>query len=315
MFRRRSPRLVVCFAMLMALTGPAWAQTQSKPAATKPADEAKGDKLGITVKEVAGRVQKMVAQDGKETWTPLKAGDTVDEMTVIRTGFRSKVVLQFADNSVVEVNRATKMGVAEFRKKGKTVKTRLGLKYGSMRTTVERARGPNDFTVATPVATMAVTGSNPSQGFTGDFGYNAHMPHGNAVVTMGNKTRSLGNRTGTNNRLAQWSVMAQKGVKPVLVGGSGSQNLSKNEIKFMMAQGGGRGGLGGGTPSHLTTRTFGNSKQQSLTASIVARQRYRQYLLLMRRLQYYRQLYLRRLAEQRSRIIEDNQQDDEIPCE
>jgi len=295
MREHRSPRLVVCLALLMALTGPVWAQ--SKPAATKPADAEKGAKLAITVKEVAGRVQKMVTEDGKKTWAPLKAGEAVDEMTVIRTGFRSKVVLQFSDNSVVEVHRATKMGVAEFRKKGKVVKTRLGLKYGSMRTTVERARGPNDFTVATPVATMAVTGSNPSQGFTGDFGYNAHMPHGNAVVTMGGKQRTLGNRMGTNNRLAQWSVMAQKGVKPILVGGAGSQDLSPSEVKFMAAQGGGRGGLGGGTPTgSLGSKVLGNSQQQSLTAGIIARKNERQRLLILRQLRL-RQLYLLQLAQ------------------
>jgi len=247
MSRYRYGSLLICLAILAGLAAPGWAD--EKPATAKAEAKApnppKETKLAITVKAVSGRAHRMVVTGEKTKWVPLAAGEKLDEMTVIRTGFRSKVVLRFADNSVVEIKRATKMGIAEFRKTGKVVKTRLGLKYGAVRTTVQKARAINDFTVATPVATMAITGSNPTQAFTGDFGYKAHMPQGHAIVTVGGKNLALGNRSGTDNSLTKWSALATQGVKPVLVGGGGSMALSGNELAFMKSFGGGLGGMTG----------------------------------------------------------------------
>jgi len=245
MSRYRFRDLLVCLAVLAALVAPGWADEKPAKAKAKTPDPPKETRLTITVKSVSGRAHRMVVRDEKTNWVPLTAGEKLDEMTVIRTGFRSRVVLQFADNSEVEIKRATKMGIAEFRKKGKVVKTRLGLKYGAVRTTVQKARAINDFTVATPVATMAITGSNPTQGFTGDFGYKAHMPQGHAIVTSGGKNLALGSRSGTNNSLSKWSVLATQGVKPVLVGGGGSMALSGSELAFMKSFGGGLVGMTG----------------------------------------------------------------------
>ena len=98
----------------------------------------------------------------------------------------------------------------------------------------------------------------------------------------------------------------------ILVGGGGSQNLSPSEIKFLAALGGGRGGMGGGSPlGNLANKALGNSQRQALMASIIARRQYRQYLLLLRRLRLLRELSLQRLAE-RDTCLDDPIRDEII---
>ena len=126
-----------------------------KEPATAPAAPDAGK---VTVVSVSGSAQKFVAANGKK-WLPLKAGDALAELTLIRTGFGAKVVLRFADRSEVVVNNGTKMGIGEFRTKGEQTKTRLGLKYGTIRASVDTSKGPQDFQVRTPVATLSVRGT------------------------------------------------------------------------------------------------------------------------------------------------------------
>jgi len=197
--------------------------------------------LKVTVKQVSGIAQRFVpGKDGK--WVALKAGDKLDEMTIIRTGFRSRVVLAFADKSVVTINRATKMGIGEFRKAGKLTRMKLGLKYGSLHATVEKARGPNDFRVATPVATLAVTGSEGISRFSGDFGFEMKCSSGKWKLKKGFKSRSLIAGESTNNQLAMPIKLAKK--RATLHVGDALGGLTGKEIKFMRNHGSGRGVLG-----------------------------------------------------------------------
>ena len=80
------------------------------------------------------------------------------EYTVIRTGFRTTVVLRFEDRAEVTLSSATKVGLSEMRKKDKVATAKLGLKYGTIHAAVETTEGDNDFEVATPVATLSVRG-------------------------------------------------------------------------------------------------------------------------------------------------------------
>jgi len=200
-----------------------------------------GKPLTVTVKGLSGTAHRLTpGKEGK--WVPLKVGETLDERTIIRTGFRTKVVLAFADNSTVTVSRATKMGVAEFRKEGKITRTRLGLKYGAVRADVEEAKGPNDFTVTAPVATLAVTGSGGGLAFNGDSGFKTNCSHGGFNVNMGFKGLSLVGGEGTNNALIKAILIKQILSTPrlaVLFGGT-----TPNEKQAMLNRYLGRGGIG-----------------------------------------------------------------------
>ncbi len=101
--------------VVMVLTGASFAQkdktdtkpkaqtkTASKPKA-KPAPKVKP--MVVTVKEVSGTAHRLLAGKDKK-WAPLKVGDKIDEMTIIRTGFRTKVVLTFADGTLDDHARA-----------------------------------------------------------------------------------------------------------------------------------------------------------------------------------------------------------------
>ncbi len=231
--------------MVVALAAVAWGQDQPALQAPttqpKPAGESKP--LQVTVKEVSGVAQCLRA--GKEqAWQPLKVGDKLDELTVIRTGFGTRVVLAFEDNSVVEIDRATKMGIAEFRKEGQLTRTRVGLKYGSMRMNVSKARGPNDFAVSTPVATLAVRGSGSSAGFS-DFGLLMSVESGTWGVTMGPQTGNYTSGEVADGQLTPPGDLAKQRGSVQL--GDVYGGLSALELMSLINYGGGRGiiGMGG----------------------------------------------------------------------
>ena len=123
----------------------------------------------VTVVSVVGKAHKLITSNGRK-WEALKAGDILDEKTVIRTGFRTTVILKFEDRSLVKVNNATKMGIGEFRKKPASTKIRLGLKYGTVRAAVDSSLGPHEFSVSTPAATLSVRGSIKEVGYSVDGG-------------------------------------------------------------------------------------------------------------------------------------------------
>lgn len=175
--------LVLSFAALPARSQEAKAKPAPKgaaPAADKPAKkpEAKAPAkpkdapMKVTVVKVVG-VASYRSADPKAKWQRLKAGQVLDELSLVRTGLGARVVLRFADYAQVTVKSATKIGIKEFRKSAKTqrVKTHVGLKYGAMRTHVDSTRAANDFSVSTPVATLSVRGTRGRTAFTGDLGH------------------------------------------------------------------------------------------------------------------------------------------------
>jgi hypothetical protein len=115
--------------------------------------------LKVTVVSASGPAQKLTVGTGGTKWQPLKAGDVLSEMTVIRTGYGAKVVLKFEDRAEVVINNATKVGISDLRKDGDRATASIGLKYGTVHATVEGKQGSNDFRVSTPTATLSVRGS------------------------------------------------------------------------------------------------------------------------------------------------------------
>ena len=179
-----------------------------KPAEKPPKDAAKPTLLKATVVSVEGVAQKRLLSDPKGRWETVKAGDVLGELTLIRTGLGTKVVLKFADRGNVTVKSATKMGIGEFRKRGDKVTTRVGLKYGAMRAKVDSTRGPNDFRVKMPVATLSVRGSGGRFGFS-EMGAGARSTeHTWRVLGEGNRAMNLGEGESTDGNLTPSSELA-----------------------------------------------------------------------------------------------------------
>ena len=179
-----------------------------KPAEKPPKDAAKPTPLKATVVSVEGIAQKRLASDPKGRWETIEVGDVLGELTLIRTGLGTKVVLKFADRGNVTVKSATKIGIGEFRKRGELVTMRVGLKYGAMRARVDSARGPNDFRVKTPVATLSVRGSGGRFGFS-EMGLGAHSTeHTWRVFGQGNRVMNLGEGESTDGNLTHSAELA-----------------------------------------------------------------------------------------------------------
>ncbi len=205
-----------------------------------------GKPAAVTVVSVKGPAQKGVMVDGKMQWSPLKAGEKLDQLTVICTGLRAEVVLKFEDRGDVTVGRCTKMGIAEFTKTQDHAKARLGLKYGTMNTNVEKGKGTSDFQVATPVATLAVRGSSSRHSFTGDMGLGLSVAHGSWNMTSGITGNSMTFGPGQNTQ-AGWRNMSNAMTilmmnRDTRMGGIGQTRV---EMMNMMLFSTGRGGAFG----------------------------------------------------------------------
>ena len=239
----RTARCLAGAAVLLAASCGAWSAEKPAPAPSASATRPDTRIRTVTVKECTGTAQRLVSAPGAEPkWVPLKVGERLSELTVIRTGFRTRVVLGFEDNSEVVVNRATKMGISEFRKVGKVTRTRLGLKYGSLRANVSKARGPNDFSVETPVATLAVTGTAGSLAFAGDSGFRLRGTRGSWLCRMGSRRRRVSGTEGTGGRLWRYFHALQQRFRPML--GDCLGGLPANEARGLLTKGGGRGTFG-----------------------------------------------------------------------
>jgi hypothetical protein len=166
---------------------------EAKPGGTKDkkpekTEIKKSESLKVTVVSVKGTAQKRQPDAPKPEWKPIKAKDELNELTVIRTGFGSMVVLKFADRGEVTVRNATKIGISALAKKEGFAKAHLRLKYGSVRAKVDSTKGTNDFQVRTAVATLGITGTTGDVGYFGDKGLGLRGAVGQWVA----KGRSFG---------------------------------------------------------------------------------------------------------------------------
>jgi len=213
----------VCAAVtLVLIISPAMAVNGGNVGAQAASDQK------VTVVSVAGPVQKLLVSAAQPTWQPVQAGEQLDEMTVIRTGLRAKVVLRFADYGEVVVERATKAGIREFGQRAGARRTRLGLKYGSMRVHVEKARGPQDFEVSTPVATLGVRGTDGHVRFATDMGLLLEGESGTWQVVSGPRKRRVGAGDSTDSDLSKTGEVKQR--RRYTPMGDTSGGLSESEM-------------------------------------------------------------------------------------
>jgi len=175
---------------------PAAKPAPKAPADPKPATQpAKSKDDTVVVTAVTGLAQRRTMSDAKAKWETVKVGDVLSDLTVIRTGLGTNVVIRFGDRGEVTVKSGTKIGIKEFSKKAGLANMRLGLKYGAMRARVDSSRGKkNDFRVSTPVATLSVRGSGGGLGYSTDRGGGLHIRSGNwnAFFPMGGSERNGG---------------------------------------------------------------------------------------------------------------------------
>jgi len=221
---RLSAISIVIFVLIVDAT----AATKRSAGQARQGQQTAAEKLAVTVASVTGQAEWLAAGQ-QDKWQRLKAGDKIGELSVIRTGLRSKVVLKFADRGEVEVGPASKIGIAEFRKRGSSSTTRLGLKYGSMRATVDSTRGPNDTKISTPVATLSVRGSQADIGYGGGNDLKVHGRKGQWRVASGERTRTIGPGESTDGNLTA-SMELMKGRRDSHMAVAG---LSDKEIELI----------------------------------------------------------------------------------
>lgn len=152
---------------------------QARAQAPDPAQEFQAEAVSVT-----GVAQYRNAADPDGKWTKLASGDVLGQSMILRTGLGAEVVLQFGDRGQVTVRSATKIGIAQLAKDGTALRTKLGMKYGSVRATVDSTKGLHDFQVSTPVATLSVRGSEAGIG-SSDFGLGLDVTAGNWPMNPG----------------------------------------------------------------------------------------------------------------------------------
>jgi len=238
-------RYMIALALILMIVsglqaGPA-DDKAAAPAQAVKAQPAKAEALKVTVVSVAGPAQKRHV-DGHDKWVSLKAGDELDQLTIIRTGFGAKVVLKFEDRGLVTVSSATKIGLGELRKQGDKATAKLGLKYGTIHAKVERGRGPNDFSVATPVAVASVRGTAGDVGYSGDMGMGVDGHAGTWNVASRRRSRKVRRGESTDGNMTAPSQIAlnQRDTRMGDIFGG----LTPTEIQNLRDNGGGRGIIG-----------------------------------------------------------------------
>jgi hypothetical protein len=132
----------------------------TQPATTQPASPATA--LKARVLETAGTVAWATTGADvldADAWTPVKVDDEFGGGVQIRTGLRSHVTLQFGDDTVVSVRRATLASIDQFYRTEAAKSVRLGLGYGAIRGGTTEGELRSDLTVESPVATLAKRGT------------------------------------------------------------------------------------------------------------------------------------------------------------
>ena len=130
-----------------------------KPAATaENPEKSVSDVLEVTIDAIEGEAEVCPFQE--KDWVAAVKGMKLTEGAKISTGFKSQVVLLFADNSTVVVKSLTQLTVSRFIKEGDKVTTDLKIRVGAVRVKVtENQPAKTDMKISTPNATASVRGT------------------------------------------------------------------------------------------------------------------------------------------------------------
>jgi hypothetical protein len=131
-----------------------------------PADAAKKDvaeeQPAAVVIEVAGIADWAPAKTSPlvaEGWTAIKLADRLVPGTLIRTGLRSHVNLQFGETTTVSVRGATYASVDQYYRSAGVETVNIGMGYGTVRGGSSEGTFRSQVTIDSPVATLAKRGT------------------------------------------------------------------------------------------------------------------------------------------------------------
>lgn len=124
-----------------------------------PAEEPSAEQpLEATVLSVTGAAEVQLAPG--EAWQPAQPGMKLAAGTLIATGVKSTLELDFDGHAVVTIRRPSIVRLDRFLLSGGTVETRLHLKVGSLRAGVVKERQASDFKITTPAITLSARGTD-----------------------------------------------------------------------------------------------------------------------------------------------------------
>jgi hypothetical protein len=164
-------RILAAFIALVVLSTFLFAQEEQKAkesekAGQQPAESEKEKKQEEKVQETeqVARIESIegdceVRESEKTDWTVASEGATLAKGGFICTGFASKALLRFPANTTVEMGSLTEIKIDEFFASKEKLETKLKMKIGSLKVTVEKGAIRSDFEVSTPNTTTAVKGT------------------------------------------------------------------------------------------------------------------------------------------------------------
>ncbi len=260
---------------------PLFGQAQTAPAesgvaATQPAgvDQA----FQAKVAKVSGKVSYALVDGAGQRgpWQDAKVGDTLPAGTQIRTQARSKVVLEFGDDTVVMIERITLASIDQFHRAADTKVVRLGLGHGAIRAGVAETTLRSDMTIETPTAILSKRGTQDFRmEYTPVTGRFRVSLAGEGLVEALNKltsrTRSIGPGQYVTQAMIRWietatfdrfvsmsDVFGMTGAEKSFLafGGEGGQGAADPGggagVYGMTGQGGGLGGTPSFTPPSVS---------------------------------------------------------------
>lgn len=193
-------------------------------------------KLKARVISVKGTAKWKVAKDDKAKWQPVKKDDVFGDLVIVLTGFGSNVVLEFGDRGRSIIKSCSKVGIASFHKQGTHVRTRIGLKYGTVRVKVDSSKGTNDFSVETPEATLSVRGTQGECSYSGDSGTSLDSGTGTWNVSSRGQQQTVQGTQSTDSKLTDADELAMQ--KRSTRMGDASGGITDAERKSLNRHGG-----------------------------------------------------------------------------
>lgn len=147
----------VIFAL--AICSAAYAQ-EAEPAAQPSGEKAVGQVRTAkpVIEKIEGDCEYRPSAEGD--WVTAKAGQEVQPGGALCTGFDSKAIVRFPENSSLEVGSLTEVEISTFYTAKKELEARLKVTVGFVRVKVQRGEIKSDFQVSTPHTTTAVKGTD-----------------------------------------------------------------------------------------------------------------------------------------------------------
>lgn len=136
--------------------------TAALPAAAQDTRPAEAQDTTAVAAVVQGKVfQAPIGTPATEAgaWTPVAQGDRIGPGQQIRTSLRSTVLLQFGNDTAIQVRPMSLASISELFETASQRSTKLGLAYGAIRGSVVEKGLRTDLVIETPTATLSKEGT------------------------------------------------------------------------------------------------------------------------------------------------------------